>query len=424
MKKLIYSTIILLLLSTAVFSQDIPFIMGRSWASGFKAASMGGAFTAVADDYSASFYNPAGLGQIKKMSAGFSIGQLSLSNSATFGGIETTESSTFTNLNSFGIAIPVPTYQGSLVFGINYQKIRDFNNSLYVSIINNSPGDSVRMSYNELEQGSLSVLSFSGAIEIAPKVYFGGSINFWSGTDDYLWKYTESDDVYDIWTFTNFKKTTTINTGYSGLNLTGGFLYYLNNFIKLGVTVETPVTVTGKEDWSYLEKTLWDDNVTTKDSSDNGFTEYKISSPYVFRAGVSINQGPLTISGSAELVDYSQIKYQDTGYIEDEETNAEIRQKYRNVTNLAAGGELAIPGSPVILRGGYTIRKSPLKNAASNLDRKIISFGAEFKVNEQFSIGGLYQSGSYKGNGGGVIEKENIDIKKISFSLIYHGRKN
>ncbi|MCD6115818.1 outer membrane protein transport protein [bacterium] len=425
MKKRIFIILSLSLIWLNLYSQDIPFIMGRSWVSGFKAASLGGAFTAVADDYSAGFYNPAGLGQIKKITGGVSIGHLSITNSSTFGGIETTENSSYTGLNSFGIAIPVPTYQGSLVFGINYQKIREFDNSLYVSMLNNAPGDSVQMSYNELEQGSLSAISFSGAIEVAPQVYLGGSVNFWSGNDDYLWRYTESDNVYDIWTFNNYKKTTTINTGYTGLNFTGGILYYLNKNIRFGITAETPLTLTGKEDWSYQEKTLWDDNATTTDSTDNGFTEYKISSPYIFRAGLSIKQGPVMITGSAEFLDYSQIKYKNTGYIEDEEQNVEIRQKYQNVTNLSVGGELALPNTPVILRGGYRINKSPLKHVSSDLDRKIISFGAELKVNDQFSIGCLYQMSSWKNKNqadNNIIEKENIDAKKLSFALIYRGK--
>jgi len=422
MKKRTYIILTLSLIWLNAYSQDIPFVLGKSWISGFKAAALGGAFTAVADDYSAGFYNPAGLGQIKQINAGATIGHLSITNSSTFGGIETTESSGFTGLNSFGIAIPVPTYQGSLVFGINYLQTREFDNSLYVSIINNAPGDSVRMAYNELEQGGLSALSFSGSIEIAPQIFVGGSVNFWSGNDDYLWQYNESDRVYDIWTFTEYKKTTTINTSYTGINFTGGLLYYLTKNVRFGMTVKTPLTLTGKEDWSYSEQTLWDDNVTTNDSIDNGFTEYKISSPYIFHFGLSIKQGPFMIAGDAEMLDYTQMEFKDSGYIDDKEGNLEIRQKYQSVTNLAIGGELAIPGSPVVIRGGYRINKSPLNHVSDSYDREIISFGAEFKFNEQFSLGGTYLKSSWKGEAGGVIEKENIEASKILFSLIYHGR--
>jgi len=421
MKKTAYIAGTILLLCGSLSAQDIPFIMGRSSISGFRAAAMGGAFIGVADDYSAAFYNPAGLGQINKMMAGASLSQLSVENSATFGGIETTESTTYTSLNSFGIAIPAPTYQGSLVFGINYQKIREFDNSLFVSAVNNAPGDSVRQGYDEMEEGHLSAISFSGALEVAPKVYLGGSLNFWTGKDDYLWRFNESDDVYDIWTFSQYHITTTINTSYSGFNLTAGMLYYLTNNIRFGLTAETPLTLRGKEDWSYTEKTLWDDNVTTQDSTDEGFYEYKISSPFKFRAGLSIKQGPILIAGSAELIDYSQMRFKDTEYSDNEEQNLSIRQTYRSVTNLAVGGELALPGTPVIIRGGYRINKSPFKHDPSARDRKIMSAGAEFVINSQFSLAGVYQSSSWENSSGGLIDNEDITYKKISMSIIYRG---
>ena len=39
--------------------------MSNSIGAGSKAVSLGGAFTAIADDFTASFYNPAGLANIK-----------------------------------------------------------------------------------------------------------------------------------------------------------------------------------------------------------------------------------------------------------------------------------------------------------------------------------------------------------------------
>jgi long-subunit fatty acid transport protein len=41
--------------------------VNKGLALGARALGMGGAYTGIANDYSAIFYNPAGLGQIKRM---------------------------------------------------------------------------------------------------------------------------------------------------------------------------------------------------------------------------------------------------------------------------------------------------------------------------------------------------------------------
>jgi long-chain fatty acid transport protein len=43
--------------------------LSNTLGAGAKATSYGGAFTAIADDYSASFYNPAGLATVKNREA-------------------------------------------------------------------------------------------------------------------------------------------------------------------------------------------------------------------------------------------------------------------------------------------------------------------------------------------------------------------
>lgn len=71
-----------------------------------RAGSMANAFTGIADDWSAGFYNPAGLGCIKRVETGSTFSLL-------YSGLDTEQ------LNSFnaGIVVPVP---GIIHAGINY----------------------------------------------------------------------------------------------------------------------------------------------------------------------------------------------------------------------------------------------------------------------------------------------------------------
>ncbi|MBC8181052.1 PorV/PorQ family protein [candidate division KSB1 bacterium] len=80
-KKLFFLTIILLISVTSVFSQQNIKRLGKSGFTFLKlspsarAAALGDAYTAIANDAYAIFYNPAGLTQINKFAYGFTYGK-------------------------------------------------------------------------------------------------------------------------------------------------------------------------------------------------------------------------------------------------------------------------------------------------------------------------------------------------------------
>ena len=75
-------------------AQDIPFVWGHAWGVGARAMAMGGAYTAVSDDYAALYYNPAGMGQIRRTALSGTLSFLSMENKATFMGVQTAETPT------------------------------------------------------------------------------------------------------------------------------------------------------------------------------------------------------------------------------------------------------------------------------------------------------------------------------------------
>ena len=58
-----FSTCLLVFFFTVVLHSPVYATVFDTYGCGVRATAMGGAFTAVADDYSAAFYNPAGLAQ-------------------------------------------------------------------------------------------------------------------------------------------------------------------------------------------------------------------------------------------------------------------------------------------------------------------------------------------------------------------------
>ena len=413
--------VILLMSWGFLYSQDVPFIWGHHWGVGARAMAMGGAFTGVADNYSALYYNPAGLGQLKKLEVSGSFSYLSVTNKATFMGLETSESSSYTKLNAIGVSVPVPTSRGSLVFGFGYHRVRDFDNALYVTKFISSAGDSVTWSYNELREGGLNNTSFGGSIEMAPGVFLGGAVNFWTGSDDWTWRFTEEDTPYDIWTFTDYVETDYIHTKFTGVNFTLSTLLKPQEIFQLGGVIVTPVTLTSKEDWEYTETTTWDDGFRSTDSTDGGYWDYKVRSPWIFRIGGALKPGPLMISADVEFKNYSQIKYTSypptAGYTM-ADMNLDIKENLRNTMSWRVGGEFTVPTVDLRIRGGYAVYPSPWEGVSSSVDRKVISLGAGYSF-QNFELDVGYGFVSWDGFAGEVIEKEKIEVSKIVFSLLY-----
>jgi len=421
-RKTIFYIFLMSFLSVSVLlAQDIPFLWGHPWAVGARALGLGGAYTGVADDYTALYYNPAGLGQIQKSQFFGTLGHLSSNDQITLSGTNYSESSSYTKLNSLGLVIPIPTSRGSLVFAAGYHNVRQFDNSLVFSYFLSTPGDSVTQEYSWLEEGGLHNVSLGFSVEMSPDLFLGGSVNFWGGKDDYTHQFKELDEPYDIWWFSDTTSTEQIVTEFSGINLNLSVLYRYQNRFRFGGTIVTPLTLKSDEDWNYRDVMNWDDGASTT-YEDNGKFVYKIQSPWVFRFGGAVNVGPMMISGDVELFDYSQIKYKSEPPSGDETqsgANLEIKQNLENVINYRFGGEFGIPGTGVTLRGGYAVYPSPFKDALPGWDRKVYSLGAGFAASEQVEFDLGVASTSWDGVVGGDFSKEKIEMKKVLVSLLY-----
>jgi long-subunit fatty acid transport protein len=406
---------------SVLLAQDVPYVWGHHWAVGARALGLGGAYTGIADDYSALYYNPAGLGQIEKSQFFGTLGHLSVKDQVTVSGTDYEESSSYTKLNSLGLVIPVPTSRGSLVFAAGYHDVRQFDTALVFSYLLSTPGDSVTQEYSWLEDGGLHNVSLGVSVEMAPDLFLGGAINFWGGKDDYTHQFKEEDEPYDIWWFSDSTSTEQIVTEFSGINLNLSVLYRYQDRFRFGGTIVTPLTLKCDEDWNYHDVMNWDVDPSTT-YEDNGKFVYKIQSPWMFRFGSAFHAGPMMISGDVELVDYSQIKYKSDPPSGDETqsgANLEIRQSLENSINYRLGGEIEIPGTGLKVRGGYAFCPSPYKDAPSGWDRKVYSLGAGFAASEQveFDIG--YAFTNWDGAVGEGISEEKIEMKKVLVSLLY-----
>lgn len=118
---------------------------------GARAMALGGAYSAVAEDYTAVYWNPAGLAQIRKMEFYGSLSHLSMNNRIGYQGTTTENTNGFTNMNALGMVFPVPTYRGSLVFAIGYNRINSFDD--YNQVIGSPQVAGGRFAQNEKNDG-------------------------------------------------------------------------------------------------------------------------------------------------------------------------------------------------------------------------------------------------------------------------------
>ena len=94
---------------------------------GVRAMGMGGAFVGVADDFTAMYWNPAGLAQMQRREVQVSFLRNSRANDSIFNGIDGRSELTNTRFGSLGFVYPYPVYRGSLVLAAGFNRIKDFD---------------------------------------------------------------------------------------------------------------------------------------------------------------------------------------------------------------------------------------------------------------------------------------------------------
>ena len=372
-------------------AQEEVFQRGFELGIGTRALGMGGAYLAVADDYSASFWNPAGLAQIRRLEGFGTLSYLQRKNGISSAGVKANDDLTATQLNSIGLAYPVPTYQGSMVFGIGYHRVHPYDASLKFRLVNATPTDA-NQSWSILEEGGLNNWVFAGAVEVAPNISLGAALNIFTGNDDYNSRFTEVDNVGDrIFDFSEARFEDVVNSKYSGYNLKLGALYRPMSFVRLGLTLTTPTYINATDKWRFNDTTV-DDQDSVFTNADNGEIKYKIRSPFSLAVGAAVNLPTLMVSGSVEWTDWSQTRYlsdppfEVTGFQFDDErslANDSLRTNYSNTLRLRAGGEFTLPILNLQFRGGGIYDPQIRKDLPNASDRKFLTAGLGIFLDKQ-----------------------------------------
>lgn len=471
MKKLFFNlisvTLLILFISTIPsYAQNINDALRLGYSglgANARALGMGNSYIALSDDGSASFFNPAGFGLLKRLEFSGGLDYSNFNNNTTFFGNQTEYSNSSTNLDRISFVFPFPTLRGSLVFGLSYHTTSNlvgalqfdgFNNSdnsmiknlldtdvpfdLYLTDENNvSPiNGNLNQSGTVISSGSVDYWTLSGAVELVQNLYVGLNLNVVSGAFESNNDYYEDDtkNIYQDTTAAGESQTVDFKTFYlnrllnwdlAGWNAKLGLIYQLNNFARFGTTIQFPKTFSIKEDFTVngssefgtgqiidLDPTKYSDKV-----------EYDIITPFEFAAGFSGNYAGLIVSAEATLIDYTQMKFDNPNGLTEQyisEQNKNIKEKLGTVINYNFGVEYTIANFGLRLRAGYFIQSSAFKNDNSDYDKKYITAGLGFLAAETLGIDFGYAHGWWNdlGDNYGVNESRTYqDITRDNLML-------
>jgi len=385
MKRIFFMFGLMLILAAPLCAQKpLPERMllttGQYVGSGSRALGLGGTYTGIADDYSSVWWNPAGLAQVKRIEIQGSLSRTGYGNKTSYYGRSDDGTTSALRLNNVGVVFPVPVYQGALSFAFGYSQVQSFDRR--TQVISPAAGASRWDDFDELESGRLGLWTVAAAMDVTPNFALGLGFNYWTGLDDYTLTghFTENNTRK----YTENSISTNLSAG--GLNLGG--LFRIGRFGRLGAMFQTPVSMSMKEDW--------------QDGEDNGYFNYRMIYPAVFRVGGSVCPGRWLIAADVEYRDWTSMQYRqpkDSTQFEGisrVSANQQIKSSYQSTTRFSVGGEYLFPAYGLRARAGYGFEPSSYKLSGGEDDRHIFSFGVGVLVDRSVMLDAAFRTTSYK----------------------------
>jgi long-subunit fatty acid transport protein len=407
MKKLLALTVLIAVSCTWAFAQGkIPerllLSTGYNIGSGARALGLGGTYTGVADDYSSIWWNPAGLAQVKRIEIQGSLSRSGVSNSTNYYGTSQNGSTSAIRLNNAGIVFPVPVYKGAMSFAFGYNQLTSFDRRAVVQAP--SAGSHFWDNFDELEGGRLGLWSFAGAMDVSPNLALGLGINYWTGADDYTLTGNYSDSSGHHYS------EQSLNTDLSAWGINFGALFRAGRYARFGMMAQSPLSMSIHEEWAQ--------------GSSNGFFDYHMTYPWIFRVGASVCPGRWLLATDIEYRDWTSLEFRDdTPYsgVSRTQANQQIKDTYQSTLRFSIGGEYLFPVYGLRARAGYAFEPANYKGQPTD-DRNLFTFGLGVLVDRSVMLDAALMLTSYKqstSDGSLGIIKEDIKSKTALVTLSY-----
>ena len=377
---------------------------------GVRAMGMGGAFVGVADDFTAMYWNPAGLAQMQRCEVQVSFLRNSRANDSIFNGTPGRSELTNTRFGSLGFVYPYPVYRGSLVLAAGLTRIKDFDWSL------NLKGDDQGLAADHALQheGELALAGVSAAIDVSSAVSLGATLGLVSGEDEAVNEFDWADlqNEFDEQRFLA-RDSFTDEYQWTPYAVLGVMLrtprdkprYRLGATFATGGTHKIRYVFRGSPSDTGYSSVEYDDGTVEEFSDEEARNTYELVLPFEFGVGASAEALPgLTLAGSLHLAEWSQSEYE--GDDDGLRADTSFETQYRDVLRYHVGVEYRVPVVALDLRAGYFVDPVPFIGPRDpdsahppiriEEDRRFITLGAGILIDEAMQIDLAWVRGAFK----------------------------
>lgn len=344
-----------------------------------RAMGMGNTGIVTGNDGSALISNPANLARIRRIELRFGLSHLRVTNdSRIIADDQVYSGGQFlrkTRINALTLAIPIPTYRGSLVVGFGLNRVNSFDRSagfLY-------PPTQLRSvsAAREIESGGMWKWTVGAAMDVSPRLSAGLSGHLLTGRDEYNWRQSATSDP----------SSPTIDEGalkisYVGVAGTAGVSYALSHMVTAGAVIESPTFMAAEETYPGILDSL---------------SSYSITRPFAFGGGLSAEHGPLTVTADLRYTDWSQLEISYDNVTSNSQADEQfISDNLREAFSWHLGAEYLIPAQGVNLRAGFYLDPLPVASHYIESQRKYLTLGAGFLFDRVMVLDFAYAHGGYE----------------------------
>lgn len=253
------------------------------------------------------------------------------------------------------------------------------------------------------ETGSMTELNFGGAVEVAPDVMVGVSMNIPLGSyermrvleeDDYL---NDNDGFGGTTDFNFLHFSERFTSEMVGVNGRFGVSARANENLFLGATIETPTYLAIDEKYSTYLETEFDngDFFSYGDgpgqTAGSGSFNYTLRTPWRLGMGAKFMTGQASVLADVEWVDWSQMEFNASRY-DFQSENMEIRNALEGVMNVRLGATYDF--GPTQVRAGAAFHADPrteqpfVAEGFPNVDRArtFTSLGVGHRFSDRMSV--------------------------------------
>jgi long-subunit fatty acid transport protein len=327
--------------------------LGKKTGVGARAISLGEAFTAVADDYSALYYNAAGMTQLSRSEVAANLSYGYFQNEATLSGSSPSPSSLeSTRLNALTLVL---TDGGRWALGLGYYVPISFDDPLYYRAAGGSE-------YAYDAQGQMDHYRLGLAYMISEKVSLGLGISAVGGS--------EQLEIRDGGTARFLEE-------YTGYNVEPSFLIHLSDMFSVGGSAVV------------LEQLELEDTYQEQDGNPLE-SVYDIHHPFQAKLGLAFQSGLTQVSFDWHGDFWSSYSYRSAG-------EAFVRHdvNYPNKHTFNVGLEQHLDRHGPALRLGYTWENQDDERPQPNhRDPFRVSAGIGFMPSKKVGLDFAYQFGS------------------------------